>query len=324
MDWDSDGRKDLITGDANGTIRFYRNNGTDPDPSFASYTRIFVGGSEFDCGDDSHPHVADWNNDGKRDLLCGAADGTIHLLINSGTNSTPVFLNSSLLADGGSVLDVGANAAPTVADWNRDGRKDLIAGEAAGHLHYFENIGADHDPVFNGKILLEAGGTLFTAGTDSRPDVTDWDNDGVTDILCGTGDGYILYCHSLGPLSVDNNVLSESSGGACTFTLDGGTSRAGRRYFLLATASGTQPGFVLPGGAILPLNVDALMRTIVRNHTMPPFIGFRSTLDADGVASALLSVPTVPLAAGSLLHFAYTTEVPYDFQSNPVPVEIVP
>jgi hypothetical protein len=47
------------------------------------------------------PHVTDWNNDGKKDMLLGQfSGGAIHLYLNIGTDEAPVFGEGELLQAG--------------------------------------------------------------------------------------------------------------------------------------------------------------------------------------------------------------------------------
>ena len=330
MDWDSDGRKDLVLGERYGYVRVYLNTNTDDDPVFSGYFYVQMGGADFDAGYTSSPYVADWNNDGKKDLLCGEDNGYVWLLINTGTDQNPVFRDAVHVKDGGADLDVGTRASPVVFDWNGDGRKDLLVGDTYGNTYFFDNRGTDAAPSFNGSVKLQAGGSPIDVGYYARFEMSDWDDDGTADIICGQYDtssnptGGVFFFHALGPLSVDENALSRSTGGMSRFMLKAGAANAGRPYFLLGSASGTSPGTVLPGGAVLPLNRDFVFDYILAHYNSAMLQDFRGTLDAAGEATALLRTGSAPLGVGTILNFAYTTESPYGFQSNPVPVEITP
>ena len=55
----------------------------------------------------SAPCVVDWNDDGKKDLLVGCFfSGNVHLFLNSGTNSAPVFTTGTMLQADGTVISV--------------------------------------------------------------------------------------------------------------------------------------------------------------------------------------------------------------------------
>jgi len=57
----------------------------------------------------SVPTVADWNNDGKKDLITGQFhQGRILLLLNRGTDANPVFTNYKLMEAGGSQIKLPA------------------------------------------------------------------------------------------------------------------------------------------------------------------------------------------------------------------------
>ena len=81
LDLDGDGKKDLLTGDTNGRLLFYSNNGTDAEPHFAGYSAVESDGVPIDLADTprSRPSVCDWTGDGLPDVLIGAADGNVHL-----------------------------------------------------------------------------------------------------------------------------------------------------------------------------------------------------------------------------------------------------
>lgn len=55
-------------------------------------------------------------------------------------------------------LSVDRHSAPTVVDWNNDGRKDLLVGEFSGHIWLFLNVGTDAAPVFSGGSMVTADG----------------------------------------------------------------------------------------------------------------------------------------------------------------------
>jgi len=323
VDWDSDGKKDLIIGEADGSVRIYLNQGTGSSPLFDEYTLLMVDGVAFNCSHFATPYVVDWNNDGKNDVICGNLAGTIYLLINEGTKPAPYFESAVLLRKGEEIFQTAIRNTPVAADWNRDGKKDLLVGACHGLIEFYENIGTDRNPAFDDFTYLEIGPSQWLdVGAYSRLDVADWDEDGEIDIISGDADGFVHLFRAIGPLSVDKNFIPSSTGGSIEFALAAGSIQAGRHFFLMGTEAGTEPGTPLPGGALLPLNWGMLSWYVFNNHNTYPLTNFRGVLDSSGQAMATLNAPPVPLAAGAILHFAFTTEWPYDFQSKPLAVEV--
>jgi hypothetical protein len=327
VDWNDDGKKDILTGENSGNIRIYLNTGTDAAPAFSGYTLLQVAGSTFDSGYYSWIHVTDWNNDTLPDVLCGESYGTIYLLLNEGKPGAPLFNSTRKLMSGSATLDVGSRSSPTVVDWNGDGKKDLLSGNSSGQIYYFENTGTDSDPVFGGFTPLYVGGSLLDVGYDAHPDVADWNNDGVMDIITGEFYGNVLYFEAMGPMSADATLISRS-GGQVNLHLNAGAANAGRNYVVLGSISGTSPGFALPGGlATMPLNRDVFSKYIQTNISAPYFVNFTGSLDASGEAKAMFDTlgPIPPVfPTGKIGHFAYALAGPWNYTSNAVAIEIVP
>jgi len=332
VDYNGDGKKDLIVGERNGTIRIYLNTNTDDDPQFNGYTFLRLGAVNYDCGLNSHIFFVDWNKDGKVDLLVGEDGGKVHLLINVSPTSTPVFNRAVWLQDGVSTLTTGNEASPVMVDWNRDGKRDLLCGDYNGNVNYWENTGTDVSPLFNGSMKLKAGGSIIDVVYYARLDVADWNNDGVQDLLVGnrnfdnSPEGYVRYFEAVGPLSLENNRIHVSTGGTIDFSLGLGRDHPNRNYFLLGNVTGTDPGFTLPSGKVFPLNWDFVTTLIFGMANTPAFIDFQGTLDSKGSATAQFNTlgPLSPNAIGVPMRFAFLLYGPYDYVSNAAEIEFLP
>ena len=56
-------------------------------------------------------------------------------------------------------VGTGGNASPFVVDWNGDGKQDLLLGQySQGKVRFYENVGANFDPVFGDFVYLQADG----------------------------------------------------------------------------------------------------------------------------------------------------------------------
>jgi len=80
-DLDADGKKDLVCGNTNGELLFYKNTNTTESPIFSNYENLKSLGSDIDLSGTprSRPSFCNWNNDINVDVLIGAADGKVHL-----------------------------------------------------------------------------------------------------------------------------------------------------------------------------------------------------------------------------------------------------
>ncbi|OQA00435.1 MAG: FG-GAP repeat protein [Planctomycetes bacterium ADurb.Bin412] len=79
--------------------------------------------------------LADWDRDGRIDILINSKN--IDFLRNvTQKNEEPVFYNMGLM---GKRVLAGHTTCPTVVDWNRDGKPDLLAGAEDGRFYYMEN-----------------------------------------------------------------------------------------------------------------------------------------------------------------------------------------
>ena len=137
---------------------------------------------------------------------------------------------------------------------------------------------------------------------------------------------YVDESHGARPdqLSADTETLPEA-GGTVNLSLYAGSENAGRTYLVLGSVSGTEPGTNLPGGlAVLPLNWDGFTYALLCLLNGTVCVDFFGTLSGDGTALAQLQAPPVPGFSGTLMHFAYVLNDPFDFASNPIPIEIVP
>lgn len=96
VDWNNDGKPDVICGDRTGYLDLYLNNSTDlSNPTFAPPVHVSVGGQE-NFGQAITVTVCDLSNNHRPNLLIGRDDGTILYAINNGTPGNPQFTTPPL------------------------------------------------------------------------------------------------------------------------------------------------------------------------------------------------------------------------------------
>jgi hypothetical protein len=91
LDWNNDGKPDILTGDRTGHLTLYLNTSTSPDQlTFGPGTRLKIAGLE-NLGDATTVAIADLTGNHLPNLLIGKGDGTILYAQNSGILGAPVF-----------------------------------------------------------------------------------------------------------------------------------------------------------------------------------------------------------------------------------------
>jgi hypothetical protein len=181
------GMHDLLLGDRDGYVWIFLNVGGADSPRYDAGTKLKAGGKEIKVRGPSYPYLVDWNEDGKVDLLVGNGGGYLHLFLNQGDGN---FAPGVMVKAGGKDLDTGSRANPCVADWNEDGKKDLVMGNGSGEIFVYLNEGTNAQPVFGKPIKLNNG--KLDVGSDSAPDVVDWNGDGKKDLVVGNDNGEIF------------------------------------------------------------------------------------------------------------------------------------
>ena len=77
----------------------------------------------------------------------------------------------------------GRKGGVCIADWDNDGKKDLILGSDMHGVFFFKNVGKDGKVVFADPVRI----LKCTPAKNYRykPAVTDWNNDGLPDLIIG-------------------------------------------------------------------------------------------------------------------------------------------
>ncbi|CAG7646971.1 hypothetical protein PAESOLCIP111_05284 [Paenibacillus solanacearum] len=205
VDWNADGRLDLLTGDENGHVNWYENVGTGGSYRFRNPVQLHAGGAvlNFDAPRGSYdwgpfeaavgytnPLAVDWDGDGDLDLITQDGQGTLYLIENTGTRSNPVLAAPVPFTLGGKPWSNPWRTKPAAVNWDGDpgGTLELLMIDKNYRIVVYQRVGSSKT---NLSILTEAGdkhGQPIKVSYNKRANlqVVDWDGDGRWDILCGT------------------------------------------------------------------------------------------------------------------------------------------
>jgi hypothetical protein len=158
VDWNNDGRKDLVIGAIDGRIHLFINEGSDSDPNFLAEIYAQEDGSDLIVPNyRSSPHIIDLDGDGKKDLLTGDTEGQLLFYSNVGTDEAPAFSGNSLVKADGLIIDLpnGARSRPFVCDWTGDGYLDVLIGAGDGKIHLYQDIPQPCDMDYDHDVDFE-------------------------------------------------------------------------------------------------------------------------------------------------------------------------
>ncbi len=139
-DLSGDGLPDLVLGERNGNLNYYRNTGSASAPFFAlqedfwGEVQVSEGGL-LNVGF-SAPFL--WQNDhGGHDLFVGSLGGKVFFFRDIYESGNPAFVVADSAFAG---KPDGERSVPALADFDRDGRPDLVLGNFAGGMVYFRGL----------------------------------------------------------------------------------------------------------------------------------------------------------------------------------------
>lgn len=222
-DFDGDGDLDLLCGEFLDGFTYFENVGSRQEPQYAPGRRLQLADGEPLTMDLEMivPIAFDWDRDGDFDLIVGDEDGRVAFVENTGRLSadrTPLFLGPRYFQQEADTLKCGALATPFGVDWDGDGDVDIVSGNTAGYIEFFENLSGPgvESPKWAAPVRLTVDGKPFRVlagpnGSIQGPaeakwgyttlNVADWDLDGLPDIVFNSIHGRVQWLKNIGTRS---------------------------------------------------------------------------------------------------------------------------
>lgn len=187
VDFNGDGKADLICGSADGKLYYFEGSGMKTNYELDVATMFTDSdGNQISVGGYSSPACGDIDGDGVLEIISGDENGNIHCFKRIG---------GMMLENQGIILETGlADAMPSLGDLNGDGIIDMAVGSRNGEMRiYYGRQG-----IYS--VLFDAYETVETGQTWCSPCIADADGDGINELYAGTFEGYIA--------KFENNVFN--------------------------------------------------------------------------------------------------------------------
>jgi hypothetical protein len=231
-DFDGDGDLDLLCGEFLDGFTYFENVGSRRAPQYSAGKRLKTAKGQALTMDLEMivPIAFDWDRDGDYDLIVGDEDGRVALVENTGKlaeDRTPQFLEPRYFQQEADTLKCGALATPCGFDWDGDGDTDIVSGNTAGYIEFFENLSGPRvaSPEWDAPRRLEVDGKPFRAmagpnGSIQGPaeakwgyttlTVADWNGDGLPDIVFNSIWGRVEWLENVGTRSIPKLAAPQS------------------------------------------------------------------------------------------------------------------
>jgi hypothetical protein len=204
-DLDADGDEDLVVGESNGRLHYYRNTAPSGQPAQFVLQTPFFGGIQEPLF--SAPCLFDLNEDGKLDLLVGSRNGKLNYYQNTGTAQMAQFSATPTVANAGGVNTVDQTqsffgfSTPFVFPDANDFQ--LFCGSYSGRIYHHKGLKGNLNG--NWPPVTFVADSLIYDGFRTAVSLSDINADGKWDMLLGNYSGGLALLYGL----IVNTSVSE-------------------------------------------------------------------------------------------------------------------
>jgi hypothetical protein len=184
-DLDGDGDTDMLVGEENGFVHFFRNNAAAGEN--ANFVLAGPNYQGIDPGKFSTPALFDVNDDGLLDLVIGEQNGNLNYYENTGTAAAPVFSLVTEAWGGVDVRETGfltGHSAPYIYPLT-DGSLELYVGSESGRIYKYYPV----DATTTLFPLISSFYNDIDEGTKTSVTLVDISADGIPELITGNDRG---------------------------------------------------------------------------------------------------------------------------------------
>ena len=242
VDWDGDGRLDVLVGAEDGYVTFLKNTGevVNGQPTFENVGRVETTCPVVHASVLPSPSAFDFNGNGLSDLVVGNCTGELLFYPNLGPKSSPLLGHEVKLKAGGKEILVSAGltgsiqgpsekmfgyTCPTIADWDGDGLPDVLMSDVLGRHIFYQNNGDNYPPTFKPAQYLTCDGVPLKTVWRVRPAVVDWVGGQLHYVTLDEGGNLSDYQRHTNTELINKRYLTWQNGETISFTEDVGGGR---------------------------------------------------------------------------------------------------
>lgn len=209
-DLDGDGDADMVIGDLNGLLHYFRNEAPSGEPAefvLDAASMFDAAMNILDVGQSATPQIVDLNEDGLNDLVIGVLNGGVSYYKNIGTAEDYSFqFVEDTIGDAvaTSLLGIQGKSVPFMFK-DEEGHWQLLIGTETGQINHYDQIEGNISGSFH---LVTENYEGINEGERSSVFLSDITGDGLNDMFIGNiGGGVGVYTHL--PIGIEEQYLAQ-------------------------------------------------------------------------------------------------------------------